>query len=83
MLANRCPEYIRLEGEVSAVLQKLTEITSAQLTAFQENDPGKVMRLDKELELAIGEKERSLGALRQHVKEHRCQPERSELREVS
>jgi hypothetical protein len=74
---------MQLESEVSSVLQKLTEITSAQLAAFQENDPGKVMRLDKELELTIGEKERCLGALRQHVKEHRCQPEQGELREVS
>jgi len=32
------------------------------------------MRLDKELELTVGLKERTIGALRQHTKEHRCQP---------
>jgi hypothetical protein len=83
MPANRCPEYVKLESEVESVLQKLTEITSAQLAAFQENDPVRVFRLDKELELTIGEKERALGALRQHVKEHGCQSARGELREVS
>ena len=32
------------------------------------------MRLDKELELTVGLKERTIGALSQHTKEHRCQP---------
>ena len=31
------------------------------------------MRLDKQLELTVGLKERSIGALRQHEKEHGCQ----------
>jgi hypothetical protein len=30
------------------------------------------MQLDRELELAIGEKERLFGALRQHREEHGC-----------
>jgi hypothetical protein len=31
------------------------------------------MRLDKELELLLGEKERRIGAMHQHAEEHKCQ----------
>ena len=30
------------------------------------------LRLDKELETSVGRKERIVGALRQHVKDHKC-----------
>ena len=70
---DRCSEYARLQTDVQSVLGKLQEITSAQLEAFRVNDRALFMQLDKELDLTIGEKERKIGALHQHVEEHHCQ----------
>lgn len=71
-----CPEYIRLESEASSILKRLAELTQGQLLAFQRNDHELFMHLDKELELTVGHKERTIGALRQHISEHRCLIER-------
>jgi len=70
----KCAEYDRLESEVQTVLQKLTEITRAQLESFQNRKRGEFMRVDKELEHVVGSTERAIGALRQHTAEHKCQP---------
>lgn len=70
-MAN-CPEYERLHAELENVLGNLAQLTTTLLELFRSKDLKGVHRLDKELELTVGEKERSLGALRQHVKEHRC-----------
>jgi hypothetical protein len=68
----KCPEYERLHGEVENVLGNLAQVTTTLLELFRSKDLNAVHRLDKELELTVGEKERSLGALRQHIKEHNC-----------
>ena len=68
-----CPEYHRLSANVESILAKLAELTSTHLQMFRERDYSGAMRIDKELEHTIGEKERALGALRQHLREHRCQ----------
>jgi hypothetical protein len=65
-----CPECERLQTEVQTALEGLTLLTSAQLAAFRANDQETFMRLDRELENAVGLKERTIGALRQHRKEH-------------
>lgn len=70
-MAN-CPEYDRLHAEVEAVLGNLAQVSTLLLELFRSKDLAGVRRLDKELELTVGEKERSIGALRQHVKEHKC-----------
>jgi hypothetical protein len=67
-----CPEYDRLHTEVENVLGNLAQVTTTLLELFRSKDLNGVHRLDKELELTVGEKERTLGALRQHVKEHKC-----------
>jgi hypothetical protein len=45
-------------------------LTTDQLAAFRRRDDSTFMRLDKELELTIGLKERTIGALREHRREH-------------
>jgi hypothetical protein len=70
---NRCPEYDRLSSQLDDVLKKLVETTSLQLEIFRSKRPGEFMRVDKQLELLVGEKERRVGALQQHVDEHECQ----------
>jgi hypothetical protein len=74
MSGERCAEYARLAVRVGEVLERLTNLTQAQLSAFRANDHGTLMRLDKELENTVGEKERRIGAMRQHASEHKCQP---------
>jgi hypothetical protein len=72
-----CPEYVRLRAEVENVLGNLAQVTMLLLELFRSNDEDKYIHLDKELELTVGEKERAVGALRQHLKEHQCQPKNS------
>ena len=74
MESNKCPEYAALEDNVTEALQKLVELIDAQLAAFRAREHGTFMRLDKELEMAVGQKERVIGALRQHAKDHGCRP---------
>jgi len=74
MTPKKCSAYADLETGVQDTLAKLAKTTAAQLAAFRAHDQSRVMRLDKELELTMGAKERSLGALRQHVKDHKCWP---------
>ena len=67
MDSNKCPEYASLEDQVTEALQKLVDLIGAQLAAFRAREHATFMRLDKELELAVGHKERVIGALRQHA----------------
>ena len=72
-----CPEYDRLESYVENVLGNLAQITTLTVELFRAGDFPACKRLDKDIELAIGEKERAVGALRQHMAEHKCQPRES------
>jgi hypothetical protein len=72
-MAETCAEYARLQAEVKAVLEALATLTTQQLDAFQKHEQSRFMQLDKELENTVGLKERSIGALRQHVRDHKCQ----------
>jgi hypothetical protein len=75
-MAN-CSEYNRLRAEVENVLGNLAQTTTLLLELFRSKDLSGVQRLDKQLELTVGEKERTLGALRQHLKEHNCQGQKT------
>ena len=68
----KCPELARLQSEVENVLGNLAQVTTLQLELFRTGNLQDWRRLDKELELTVGEKERRIGALRQHIKEHNC-----------
>lgn len=70
---SNCAEYDRLVKMVENVLGNLAQLTTLHLELFRSGDYPAVKRLDKELELTVGEKERSFGALRQHMTEHKCQ----------
>lgn len=66
-----CPERSRLAAEVDEVLGRIVDLIRQQRQVVS-SDRSKFHALDRELELAIGEKERCIGALRQHEKEHGC-----------
>lgn len=72
-IMDRCEEYDRLESRVEEALAQLARVTTLQLELFRSRNFPHVSRVDKELENMVGEKERAIGALRQHLKEHNCQ----------
>jgi hypothetical protein len=59
-------------SQVDEILQKMVETVTLQLEIFRSKKLGGFMRVDQELELLVGEKERRIGALRQHAHEHNC-----------
>ena len=71
-MSIKCDERAKLEGQANSVLEKLVRLTNAQLEVFQARNHAEFMRLDRELELTVGEKERTIGAVRQHIQEHGC-----------
>jgi hypothetical protein len=68
-----CPEYQKLSSRVLEILQQIDETTARQVELFKSGSTQEFMRLDKELELLLGEKERRIGAMHQHAEEHKCQ----------
>jgi hypothetical protein len=70
---SRCPEFDKLSSQVEDVLKILVQTVTLQLEVFRSKKPREFARIDKELELLVGEKERRIGALRQHADEHKCQ----------
>ena len=73
-MAERCGEYQRLKSQVDQALADLVQTTTLQLELFRGRQFPDFMRVDKELELMVGKKERAIGALREHAKVHQCQP---------
>jgi len=69
---TECAEYKHLHAEVENALGNLAQVATLLLELFRSRDLHGVYRLDKELEITVGQKERCIGALRQHVKEHKC-----------
>jgi len=69
---THCAEYDRLSSEVAAKLTKLAQLTTRQAELLQSGDFNGCKVLDREVELTLGEKERGIGALGQHMTEHKC-----------
>ena len=67
-----CPVRNQLTTRADQVLKTIATLLQAQIDALAVNDQDTLLKLDKELELAFGEKERAFGALRQHKSEHGC-----------
>ena len=63
MTHDPCAECARLKAEVSTLLENISSATSKQVEAVRSGDQEKLLRLDKEVETMIGEKERTMGAL--------------------
>lgn len=70
---GQCEEYDRLQSDVEQVLADITQVTTLQMQLFRDHDIPRLTRVDKELELLVGRKERAFGALRQHAADHKCQ----------
>ena len=70
-----CPELARLESEVEQELANIAQVLTLQLELFRSRKDRDMMRVDKQLENMVGAKERAIGALREHIREHKCRPE--------
>jgi hypothetical protein len=70
---SNCAEYDKLASQVEEILKQVAETTAVHLEVFRASRPREFIRVDKELELMVGEKERRIGAMRQHAAEHKCQ----------
>ena len=67
-----CKTQEQLRQTATNVLELIDALTRDQIEAMKSGDDERLMSLDKEIELAFGEKERSFGALHQHRQEHGC-----------
>ncbi len=67
-----CPERDRLAEAVNDSLERIVKLTQEQLVVFRKGVLRRFEDLDRELEHAVGEKERRVGALREHEREHGC-----------
>lgn len=75
MQEEKCREFAGLAAKAHAILKKVQQISTQQIKALDHLDDKRFARFDQELESAMGEKERAIGALRQHASDHGCQPE--------
>ena len=66
-----CDEREALKANALRALREIIEFADKLLKAIQADEPDPHM-LDKDLENAVGSKERAFGALAQHRKEHGC-----------
>lgn len=70
---EHCPERDKLKVAAAEALNDIINFTGRLLKAVNGGGPcGSLTPLDKDLENAVGSKERAFGALAQHCKEHGC-----------
>jgi hypothetical protein len=67
-----CEKQEELRRRATAILDQIDELTLQQIQYMRDWDDEKLMEVDKQLELAFGEKERTFGALFEHRREHGC-----------
>jgi recombinational DNA repair protein RecR len=69
-----CRERSRLQEQLLVIEKELDELVAEQLAAFRANDETRFWRLNKKLEPMRERQEQARGALRKHIRTHRCQP---------
>jgi hypothetical protein len=67
-----CPKRDSLVRDVSLALSNIVNITHQHIQVLCGDDEAALIRLDRELENALDEKERLLSALHKHRKQHGC-----------
>lgn len=66
-----CSEKLLLMDVAQKVLSELAELMNVQRLKLSE-PPDRMLEVDRLIENKMGEKERAMGALLQHRKEHGC-----------
>jgi hypothetical protein len=73
-MAKICEAHERILAQAQSIFLRIHKIVDRQNKVLEsEGVSNHFLRHDKELELLMGEKERTVGALREHDKEHGCQ----------
>jgi hypothetical protein len=67
-----CEQKALLEARVQSCLSLLSELAQAEGAAMRAENSPLMLEIDLKLENAVGEKERQIGALKQHTLEHGC-----------
>jgi hypothetical protein len=67
-----CTVQQELIEDVQNHLIRISELTRAVAAALKSKNENLAAQLDKEVDLELGRKERGMGALHQHRKDHGC-----------
>jgi hypothetical protein len=67
-----CLKKQQLLAAVETQLETVAKLALTEVNAIKHEAEIIWMEIDKQIELALGEKERSIGALLEHRKEHGC-----------
>jgi hypothetical protein len=67
-----CIKKQELLAAVEAQLEIIAELARAEVVAIKGDTDNAWAEIDNQIELAIGKKERAIGGLREHRKEHGC-----------
>jgi hypothetical protein len=67
-----CATRAALTRQVDDVVARVVELIYRRSAAIEYGHENTVMVIDRQIEHSLGEKERAIGALLQHRKEHGC-----------
>jgi hypothetical protein len=67
-----CPDRQELTADVQNHLMQISQLARAVAEALANGNENFATELDKQVDLELGKKERAMGALHQHRKEHGC-----------
>ena len=67
-----CAQQQKLIAEVQDHLIQISQLTRAIAEALANGNENVAAEMDKQVDLELGKKERAMGALHQHRKEHGC-----------
>ena len=70
MRTTKCADCDRLKRELLGALDKLAKLTTAQSETLRAGEESMFERLEDAVQIAGTEKQRVIGALRQHRDEH-------------
>jgi hypothetical protein len=67
-----CLQQQELMADVQRHLMEVSKLTRAVAEALADGNENTAAALDKQVDIELGKKERAMGALHQHRKEHNC-----------
>ncbi len=70
--SETCEVRVRLERLAQHHLLELAELARKEADVVESGDQQRILELDKNIEDALGRKERALGAINQHRADHGC-----------
>ena len=80
-MVTTCEKHDELLSNANSILKKIYETIEHQHGVLDaEGVSQQFLHYDRELENLMGEKERAVGALREHDEEHGCQKQRVDRR---